>query len=169
MNETLFFVLGAGLAALAVITSFVGLRVSRFPGSNAAMVAIIAAFAVLVCGTTAFAVRHAKDEEAHEEAVLHQGGKEAEREESGAEPPTAATGPGKELFTQSCGSCHTLADAGTSGTVGPNLDDLEPEASRVETAIRVGGAGTGAMPANIYSGKQAEQVAEYVAAVAGEG
>jgi mono/diheme cytochrome c family protein len=29
---------------------------------------------------------------------------------------------GKELFTQKCGSCHTLADAGTTGTVGPNLD-----------------------------------------------
>ncbi|MGZ8716537.1 MAG: c-type cytochrome, partial [Gaiellaceae bacterium] len=30
---------------------------------------------------------------------------------------------GKELFTQKCGSCHTLADAGTAGQVGPNLDD----------------------------------------------
>src|SRR4029079_18012305 len=29
---------------------------------------------------------------------------------------------GKELFTQKCGSCHTLADAGTSGKIGPNLD-----------------------------------------------
>jgi mono/diheme cytochrome c family protein len=30
---------------------------------------------------------------------------------------------GKELFTQSCGGCHTLADAGTTGEIGPNLDD----------------------------------------------
>lgn len=30
---------------------------------------------------------------------------------------------GKELFTQSCGACHTLADAGTTGEIGPNLDD----------------------------------------------
>jgi len=29
---------------------------------------------------------------------------------------------GKELFKQGCGSCHTLADAGTTGTIGPNLD-----------------------------------------------
>ena len=29
---------------------------------------------------------------------------------------------GQQLFTQSCGSCHTLADAGTNGTTGPNLD-----------------------------------------------
>jgi mono/diheme cytochrome c family protein len=36
---------------------------------------------------------------------------------------SANTGKGKELFAQECGSCHTLADAGTAGTVGPNLDD----------------------------------------------
>jgi mono/diheme cytochrome c family protein len=30
---------------------------------------------------------------------------------------------GKELFVQKCGSCHTMADAATLGTVGPNLDD----------------------------------------------
>jgi hypothetical protein len=82
MNETLFFVLGAGLAALAVITSFVGLRVTRFPGSRAAMVAVIGAFVVLVVGTTTFAVRHAKDEEAHEEPGLHQAGEKAEQEEA---------------------------------------------------------------------------------------
>ncbi len=32
-------------------------------------------------------------------------------------------GSGKELFVQKCGSCHTLADAGTKGQIGPNLDD----------------------------------------------
>jgi len=32
-------------------------------------------------------------------------------------------GAGKQLFVKACGGCHTLADAGTSGTVGPNLDD----------------------------------------------
>jgi mono/diheme cytochrome c family protein len=92
---------------------------------------------------------------------------EGEKAEPGA--PTAATGPGKELFAQGCGSCHTLADAETTGAVGPSLDTLEPEESTVETAISAGGAGTGAMPAGIYTGKEAEQVAEYVAAVAGEG
>ncbi|HEX6228168.1 MAG TPA: hypothetical protein VFZ41_01765 [Solirubrobacterales bacterium] len=82
MNETLFYLLGIGLAALAVITSFVGLRVSRFPGTAAAMGAVIAIFAILVVGTTTFAVRHAHDEEAHRAAELHEAGEEAEREES---------------------------------------------------------------------------------------
>ena len=30
---------------------------------------------------------------------------------------------GKQLFVKNCGSCHTLADAATAGTVGPNLDN----------------------------------------------
>ena len=37
--------------------------------------------------------------------------------------PTATRARGKALFVQTCGACHTLADAGTTGTVGPNLDD----------------------------------------------
>jgi mono/diheme cytochrome c family protein len=40
-----------------------------------------------------------------------------------ADESTADTIQGKELFVQQCGSCHTLADAATLGTVGPNLDD----------------------------------------------
>jgi len=83
MNGTLFYVLGVGLAAFAVLTSFVGLRASRFPGSNGAMVAIIAAFILVVAGTTTFAVLHSQDEERpHEEEVgLPQATEKAEEEE----------------------------------------------------------------------------------------
>ena len=35
----------------------------------------------------------------------------------------ADTTAGKQLFSTNCGGCHTLADAGTTGTIGPNLDD----------------------------------------------
>ena len=35
----------------------------------------------------------------------------------------AASGNGEELFKQHCGQCHTLADAGTQGRIGPNLDE----------------------------------------------
>lgn len=78
-----------------------------------------------------------------------------------------ASAEGQQIFSQSCGTCHTLADAGTSGAVGPNLDDLAPDQARVQSAIENGGAGTGAMPANIVTGQEAEAVAEYVASVAG--
>jgi mono/diheme cytochrome c family protein len=40
---------------------------------------------------------------------------------SGGQQPDTQSG--QQLFTQSCGSCHTLAAAGTSGTIGPNLDN----------------------------------------------
>ena len=80
----------------------------------------------------------------------------------------AASAEGQQIFTQSCGTCHTLADAGTQGNVGPSLDDLAPDAARVQSAIENGGAGSGAMPANIVTGAEAEAVAEYVASVAGK-
>jgi mono/diheme cytochrome c family protein len=78
----------------------------------------------------------------------------------------------KELFETNCGSCHTLARAGTDGVVGPNLDDLlgdgTPEGNRprVLNAIHMGVAGR--MPAGILQGVQAEEVADFVARVAGQ-
>ncbi len=77
----------------------------------------------------------------------------------------AASAEGKQIFTQSCGTCHTLSDAGTSGSVGPNLDQLKPDKARTLSAIEQGGAGTGAMPANIVTGAEAEAVATYVSSV----
>jgi mono/diheme cytochrome c family protein len=89
---------------------------------------------------------------------------------------------GKELFTQNCGGCHTLADAGTQGQVGPNLDyaflqsrrDGLGESSIVQVvrgqiAYPVTDPSTGApgMPADIVEGQDAEDVASYVGAVAG--
>jgi mono/diheme cytochrome c family protein len=67
-----------------------------------------------------------------------------------------------------CGSCHTLADAGTSGNVGPNLDQLKPAESIVQHQVINGG---GAMPA--FKGQltpaQITAVAKYVSSVAGKG
>ena len=74
---------------------------------------------------------------------------------------------GKDIFTSNCGSCHTLADAATSGTVGPNLDDLMPSMARVDRQVTNGGA---VMPA--FKGKltpaQITAVAKYVSSVAGK-
>jgi mono/diheme cytochrome c family protein len=74
---------------------------------------------------------------------------------------------GKALFVKNCGSCHTLADAGTSGTIGPNLDQLKPPQSIVQRQVTNGG---GAMPA--FKGQltpaQITAVAKYVSSVAGK-
>jgi mono/diheme cytochrome c family protein len=75
---------------------------------------------------------------------------------------------GKQLFTQSCGTCHTLADAGTNGQVGPVLDQVKPNEALVLKAIKNGGLGSGTMPANLYTGKDAQAVAKYVSSVAGK-
>jgi mono/diheme cytochrome c family protein len=79
-----------------------------------------------------------------------------------AEEPTD----GKSIFTTTCGSCHTLADAGTTGTVGPNLDDSKPAKPLVVDRVT---NGKGAMPAfkDSLDPAQIEAVAEYVATSAG--
>ncbi len=79
-------------------------------------------------------------------------------------PPGTGEPPGKQAFAQSCGSCHTLADAGTSATIGPDLDQIEPNEKLVLAMIK---AGPGAMPPNLVTGKEAREIAEYVASVAG--
>jgi len=74
---------------------------------------------------------------------------------------------GKQLFSQNCGGCHTLADAGATGTVGPNLDEAKPPADLVVTRVT---NGMGAMPPfkGQLSEKQIQDVAAYVSSVAGK-
>jgi len=67
---------------------------------------------------------------------------------------------GKTLFIAKCGFCHTLADTGTGGVVGPPLDSPW-RASRVQETIA---DGPGQMPAGIVTGTAAAAVAAYVAA-----
>jgi cytochrome c6 len=74
---------------------------------------------------------------------------------------------GRKLFTQTavpaCAVCHTLKDAGAKGEIGPDLDELKPDASRVEKAVR---NGIGQMPAfKGLSDMQIKTLGEYVAAV----
>ena len=76
----------------------------------------------------------------------------------------SADRPPKEQFAGSCGSCHTLADAGTDGSFGPNLDALAPSEEEVLAAIE---NGPGAMPNGLLDGAAAEAVAKYVAGAAG--
>jgi mono/diheme cytochrome c family protein len=80
----------------------------------------------------------------------------------GAEGDAAA---GKEVFVGAggCGSCHTFADAGTSGTIGPNLDDSQPS---FDLAVDRVTNGQGAMPS--FEGQLTEQqIADVAAYVSG--
>lgn len=82
---------------------------------------------------------------------------------------TPAQQRGRELFGQSCNQCHTLAAANTVGKTGPDLDRLKPNKAVVLAAIQQGRArGMGTMPADIVQGQEADDVASFVAAVAGK-
>jgi len=91
----------------------------------------------------------------------------------------ADVGHGKQLFVSKCGSCHKLADAGTSGTIGPDLDGAfagDRAQHFKESTIRqvvydqiLHAAPGGVMPAKIVTGVDATDVAAYVASVAGTG
>jgi len=75
---------------------------------------------------------------------------------------------GRELFGRACTQCHTLKGANAVGTVGPSLDALRPNKELTYDAIIKGRArGQGQMPAQLYEGREARQVADFVAAVAG--
>jgi cytochrome c6 len=90
--------------------------------------------------------------------------------------PTETTGPsqaagdaeaGREVFaTQGCTTCHTLADAGATGTLCPNLDEAQPPAELVVERVT---NGMGAMPSfsDTLSEEQIQDVAAYVSSVAG--
>jgi cytochrome c551 len=81
---------------------------------------------------------------------------------------TAAESHGRELFGHTCQQCHTLAASNAVGKVGPNLDLLRPPKALVQDAILNGRVrGNGTMPAGLLSGKDAQDVAAYVAKVAG--
>jgi cytochrome c553 len=76
---------------------------------------------------------------------------------------------GRQIFGERCNNCHTLAAAKTAGKVGPNLDQLKPPYALVLNAIQTGRMrGNGTMPAGIVSGKDAQDVAKFVSAVAGK-
>jgi mono/diheme cytochrome c family protein len=91
------------------------------------------------------------------------GGAETGGAETGGGEATAGDpAAGSEIFASAgCGGCHTLADAGTSGTVGPNLDDSQPPLELVLDRVT---NGQGAMPAfaGQLSDAEIEDVAAYV-------
>ena len=74
--------------------------------------------------------------------------------------PAPQAGTPQEAFADTCGGCHTMKAAGTEGQVGPNLDELAPDAEQVTRAIE---QGPGVMPENLLKGAQADEVAKYVA------
>jgi cbb3-type cytochrome c oxidase subunit III len=122
-------------------------------GSCAALIAaLIAALAATGCGTTGL-----------------------------PEAGSGDTTRGKELFKEKCGQCHKLADAGTAGAIGPDLDDAFRQSradglgertiqsvvrGQISYPVEHPTTGLTGMPKDIVTGDDAESVAAYVASVA---
>ena len=97
------------------------------------------------------------------------GGATAPTTTGGATAPAGDAAAGKAVFTANCGACHTLKDAGTAGTVGPNLDQSTKAKDAAAVVAQVTN-GRGLMPA--FKGKLSDadiaNVAAYVASVSGK-
>ena len=94
-------------------------------------------------------------------------GVEQQDDPTSAAPPSADTTVGRQVFSSAgCAGCHTLSDAGATGSVGPDLDAAKPSAALVADRVR---NGQGAMPS--FAGKlddgEIAAVAAYVAGSAG--
>lgn len=141
-------------------------RAPGFPGRNLGAFLFVAL--VLVGGALA-AVEVLGTEESVEAATPGETQpRETSTPETGPPPETAAGDPvaGKEVFASAgCVGCHTLADAGASGTVGPSLDESKPAA---ELVVELVTSGRGAMPAfSQLSEQEIADVAAYVAQATG--
>jgi plastocyanin len=106
-DATIFYICGGALAVSAVVVSVLGLRLERFPGRMAPLVALW--FVVLIGAATTFAVLNGKNEQEARASELTKASEEAEEEEASpvevgsgeasgkAKPETAAKGPGGTL------------------------------------------------------------------------
>ena len=155
-NEIILGVVALVLVGFSLIVSLVvPRRRPDFPAGRVGLFAAVAALLVVAMLATVEVWGEEEESEAEPAAETQgppetgaTGGETAPAETGGAETGGAETGgggdvaQGKELFASSgCGSCHTLADAGTTGTTGPNLDDLKPSMDAAVEQITNGGGG----------------------------
>jgi mono/diheme cytochrome c family protein len=165
--------LGLGLLAgafivFAILSAFYFPRRNPdFPGNRLGLFVLVTA--VLFAGTMAGVVFFAKEEEEeHPEAVETHGTTTGEdqttTEESQGGDGEGDAAAGESVYASAgCGSCHTLEAAGSSGSVGPNLDDSKPDHDLVVDRVT---NGSGAMPSfdAELDDKQIQDVAAYVVA-----
>ena len=170
--ETGLLVVALAFIVFALVTALVIPR-SRpgFPGNRLGLFLAICGvfFVAQMTAVLVLAEIGEADEPVHEEMAADEGAEPTETEPAETEPTeTAGSDPvGKEIFlgTAGCAGCHTLADAGATGTIGPNLDATKPP---VELAVERVTNGAGAMPsfADTLSEEQIQEVATYVSSAA---
>jgi mono/diheme cytochrome c family protein len=167
---TLLIVAGAFIGWALITAIWIPKRNPDFPVTLTAFVLVSSLFFLAQMGAVYWVTT---TQEVEKEAVESGGGGETTPAETTPTETTPATGgegdaaAGKEVFASAgCTGCHTLADAGSNGNVGPNLDEAKPSSDLVITRVT---NGQGAMPP--FKGQLSEQqikdVAAYVSSVAG--
>ena len=165
---TLLIVAGAFIAWALITAIWIPKRNPGFPATLTAFVLVSALFLVAQLGAVYWVT---STQEVKEEAVV--GGGETTPVGTTPVATTPAVGAGgdaaagKKVFASAgCGGCHTLADAGSSGNVGPNLDQAKPPSALVVTRVT---NGQGVMPSfkGQLTDQQITEVAAYVSSVAG--
>lgn len=196
--ETLFYILGISLTAMALVISFVGIRLESFPPSRPVMLAGVGVFLTVIGATAVFAWEGAEDEQEHRVELIAAGEEPSPAEvvaefqaaadertaEAAGEAPAGgetaggdetASADGAALFDdQGCASCHALDAAGSTATVGPDLDAtlkgqdltfIEESIVDPEAEIAKGFAG-GIMPSNFgetLTPEELEALVSYIA------
>ena len=157
-------ILGVAAFVLVVFSLVVSIVIPRrdpgFPGRN---IGVFTAVAITLVVVVLASVEIFGD--GHEAQGAEEGGESVPTETTGGGGGGGGGGgqgdavAGDEVFTANCGTCHTLEDAGTSGTVGPNLDESTLDLDGVVQQVTEGGGG---MPA--FGGQLSEQEIQDVAA-----
>jgi mono/diheme cytochrome c family protein len=175
-KATLLIVAGLFIAWALMTAIFIPKRNPDFPATLSAFVLVSALFLMAQLGAVYWVTSTQEvSNEAAPAKTTTTGGETttpAETTTTGGETtPSGGKGDaaaGKAVFTSAgCVGCHTLADAGATGTVGPNLDKKKPPYDLVVTRVT---NGKGPMPPfkGQLSDQQIQDVAAYVSSVAGQ-
>jgi len=157
----------AAFVAFALVSSIVIPRSNpAFPGRKLGLfLGASVAFTVAMLLTVAFVAKETGGE-GQPAAAETQETTQPTQTTPTTEVPEGDAAAGKAVFVSTCGGCHTLADAGTTGSVGPNLDQTKPDATLAYDRVT---NGKGGMPAwkGTLSDTQIADVVAYVSSPAG--
>ncbi|HEU4450974.1 MAG TPA: cytochrome c [Gaiellaceae bacterium] len=160
-------ILGAVALLLVVFSLVVSLVIPRrdpgFPGRNLKVFVVVAALLVvaMLAAVEVLGAEHEGGEGAEAAETDTGGGEESDTVAGeGEDPAEGDAAAGEGVFASAgCGSCHTLEEAGTSGTTGPSLDESSIDFAGAVQQIAQGGGG---MPP--FEGQLSEEEIQDVAA-----
>jgi mono/diheme cytochrome c family protein len=156
---------GLAFIVFALICSFVlPSRNANFPGRGIVWFVVVTACFVVAMLAAVLTLGKESTEASTEPTTTAPASTAPAPTTTGGGAPAAKGDPtaGKAVFTSAgCSSCHTLKAAGSTGTVGPDLDQLKPAEDTVVHQVEVGG---GPMPAfkDTLTAKQIQDVAAFV-------